>query len=145
MREAIHYLLELQKVAEESGNADLSSWLSDGISDYFYCNVPLEAALGLAAEGKGKHPARREYMEHKRNAALRAAWRLCDGETDWAKSVMLGAEVDYFQRELWPQWRKCSLSNLPTNTTDLRLNIFIAHQYGLVPASLIQLHRIATQ
>lgn len=137
----VHHLLRLQSLAEQSGDAELATWFGDGLDAYLFADVPLEQALDLRADGRGKYTARRLYLLNQRNAAIRAAWSLCEAESPWLRSVALADQVSRFRAILWPRWR--SLSDPPDNASDLRRHLFRAHRCGDVPASATRLHQIA--
>ena len=141
MATPVDNLLRLQALAEQTGDADLAAWLSEGLDAYLFGELPLEQALNLHADGPGKRTARCHYLQHQRNAAIRDAWSLCDGDSPWRQSVALASEVKRFRGILWPRWR--SLDAPPATTSNLRRHLFQAHRCGDVPTSPEQLHRIA--
>lgn len=137
----IDHLLRLQTLAEQSGDGELAAWLSDGVACFLFEGIALERALELNADGRGKDTARRSYLLHCRDAALRAAWALCEGATPWRQSVALSAEIRRFQSTIWPRWQHLAVP--PENASDLRRHLYHAHRCGDVPTSTRQCHRIA--
>lgn len=137
----IENLLRLAQIAETHGEPDLAAWLGEGLRRYLFDRKTLEQALG-AAGGRGKRTARQQYLQMRRNQALRAAWGLCDGDTPWQRTLTLATEINRFQAILWPRWRDRDAP--PENVSDLRHALFVAHQCGDVPVSISQLDDICT-
>lgn len=141
MTQPIKNLLRLQELAETQGEPDLAAWLGDSLQKYLFERQTLEQALG-AAGGQGKRTARQTYLERRRNRALRAAWRLCEGKTPWRRTLALQKEIKRFQTVLWPRWE--DLPEPPPGITELRCQLFIAHRCGSVPTSTSRLDEICT-
>ena len=141
MATAVYHLLTLQRLAESSGDADLAAWLGDGLDSYLFGDLPLEQALNLHADGRGRRPARRLFLEQRRNAALFDAWQCCrcEGDTLWARTGRLVEEIRDFRRKFWWNWRRQKAP--PNNASALRESLFWAHVYGQMPGR-DQLHRI---
>ena len=134
-------MLECFVIHSQRASSRIFCLFSEGIADFLFAEVPLEQALDLRADGRGKSTARRAYLLNRRNAALCAAWALCDGDSPWQQSIALASAVKRFQSILWPRWR--SLDHPPCKAADINRHLFTAHRCGAMPTSPLQLHRIA--
>lgn len=137
MTHPVDHLLSLARLAERYAEPALVEWLAEGLDQHLYRGVRLDKALGLAG-GQGRRTARRRFLERERNRALRAAWALCDGETDWDRSRELARQIRRFEALVWPHWQV--LADPPSDASHLRQHLHRAFQCGLVPSSDSHVH-----
>lgn len=134
------WLLRLPEMIEQEGDRGSADAFRGAFEDWLFSGESLEKALGFGAEGRGKPNIRRQYLDHQRDLALRAAYGVCTGETPSQRVRILVNEIDIYQRHYWRLWR--TLGQPPEGTSDLRRHLFIAHHYGVVPTSEKRLREI---
>lgn len=113
--------------------------LSTALRGYLDGRGPLDACLGMRPRPGERSQATR-YRQWKRDRALRSAWALCEGETPWAKSNNLAAEVSRYESIIWPRHR--TMEAPPAGTSQLRTHLFEAFRAGAIPTTARQLHEI---
>ncbi|GEM_PF-1546730 len=130
-------LLHLLEIADSD---EQLSPLGDALRAYFSGAGSLDKCLGLVGK-PGKRRISTRFRKHERDRHLRAAWALCVGESDWARSCNLTDEIRRFASIIWPRWRE--LREPPADSSQLRAHLFWAFKQGLlVPETAPGIHAI---
>lgn len=107
---------------DPAAEREATAWILRGLRSYFRArgSVPLDRCLGLPSIKS----ARRAFLVTSRDFWLCVAHGLCDGGTDWARSVSLADEMERFVTCIWPSW--CDFHAPPRGSSQLREALFHA-------------------
>lgn len=111
-------------------------WLSAAVKRWL-SGETLDRALGLVGGPGERRPATKARIE-LRNASLRKAWRLAEGETPWKKTLALAETI----ARLDPVYRGHKSGRPPTSELNARL--CDARDCYRLPGSLSQIHTICS-